>query len=337
MELLDRYLQAVSFWLPKAERADVAAELADDIRSQIHDREAELGRALTDAEVEAILRRCGHPLLVAERYLPQEHLIGPALFPIYRFVLKMVALVYALPWLLVWIGLIVFMPSYRAAHPGFALAGTLWGLVEAMLYLTAAITIAFAVLERMKDKGGLFENWNPRTLPAVRDPRRIRRFDSLFDLAATLVCGFWLASLVIASRSWFDLRGVHIALNPAWRGYAWIILAVLAVAAVTSCVNVFRPYWTPLRASVRLAYDLAGAVTFGALLKSQVLAGIVAPDVSPERAEWVTRQINGHLANGVVFVIIVAAVTIVFDLRRLIRANSAPHSSATGHTNIAAV
>ena len=44
----------------------------------------------------AILKRCGSPMMVAGRLGPQRHLIGPALFPIYEFVLKMVLL-----WILV--------------------------------------------------------------------------------------------------------------------------------------------------------------------------------------------------------------------------------------------
>ena len=77
MELIDRYLHAVKFWLPKAQRDDIIAELSEDIRSQIEDKEAELGRKADDGDVAAILKKCGHPLLVAQRYLPQEHLIGP--------------------------------------------------------------------------------------------------------------------------------------------------------------------------------------------------------------------------------------------------------------------
>src|ERR1700682_4339889 len=86
MELLDRYLQAIEFWLPKRQRQDIIAELSEDLRSQIEEKETEVGRKLQDAEVEAILKRCGAPLEVAARYRPQQYLIGPALFPVYRFV-----------------------------------------------------------------------------------------------------------------------------------------------------------------------------------------------------------------------------------------------------------
>jgi len=81
MELLDRYLHAVKFWLPKAQSQDILAELSEDIHSQIEEKETELGRKLNDSEVEAILKRLGRPVLVANRYAPQQYLIGPVLFP----------------------------------------------------------------------------------------------------------------------------------------------------------------------------------------------------------------------------------------------------------------
>ena len=37
MELLDRYLQAVKFWLPKSQRDDIIAELSEDIRCQFEE------------------------------------------------------------------------------------------------------------------------------------------------------------------------------------------------------------------------------------------------------------------------------------------------------------
>src|SRR5450432_4246886 len=126
MDLLERYLQAVKFWLPKEQKQDIIAELSEDLRSQIEDRETELGRKLNEPEIEAILKERGRPLLVANRYQPQQHLIGPVLFPVYRFVLKVVALCYLLPWVLVWIGMISLGPKYRAQHGGWihALAST---------------------------------------------------------------------------------------------------------------------------------------------------------------------------------------------------------------------
>ena len=44
MEMIDRYLQAVKFALPQAQRDDIIKELRDSILSQIEEKEATLGR-----------------------------------------------------------------------------------------------------------------------------------------------------------------------------------------------------------------------------------------------------------------------------------------------------
>ena len=73
MALVDRYLHAVKFWLPRKQKDDIIAELSEDLRSQIEDREAELGHPLTDAEVEPI-GATGQPgVLVGELAEHQRH------------------------------------------------------------------------------------------------------------------------------------------------------------------------------------------------------------------------------------------------------------------------
>src|SRR5918993_1266530 len=86
--LIDRYLQNVRLSLPATRRDDIVRELAEDIRTQVADREAELGRDLTETEQDALLKKFGHPLALATRYGPQRHVIGPALFPVYWMTLK---------------------------------------------------------------------------------------------------------------------------------------------------------------------------------------------------------------------------------------------------------
>ena len=113
MELVDRYLQAVKFWLPREQQEDIARELSEDILSQVEEQERGLGRLMTPAEIEAVLKRRGRPFVVANGYLPQRQLIGPLLFPIYALVLKIIGLVYVLPWIIVWTFLLAFAPSYR--------------------------------------------------------------------------------------------------------------------------------------------------------------------------------------------------------------------------------
>jgi len=104
-KLLDRYLKAVRIWLPRAQRQDILDELAANIHSKMEDKAAELGRPLSEADLEAILRAHGHPMQVAARYAPGKYslalgweLIGPQLFPFYILLLSFnVALTLALP------------------------------------------------------------------------------------------------------------------------------------------------------------------------------------------------------------------------------------------------
>ncbi|HYJ79909.1 MAG TPA: hypothetical protein VEW03_09930, partial [Longimicrobiaceae bacterium] len=143
MSMIDRWLRTVEFWLPKGQRKDVIAELSDDLRSQLEDREAELGRAPTDAELKAFLDERGDPMLVAARYLPPRYLIGPELFPIYRLVLKLVFLFYLVPSLLVGVALIAFEVT-----PELSAAGLLEYGWTVAVHAFAIITAIFAFLQR---------------------------------------------------------------------------------------------------------------------------------------------------------------------------------------------
>jgi hypothetical protein len=259
MEFLDRYLQAVRFWLPKAQQNDIIAELADDLRSQIEDRESALRRPVNGDEMVAILQQMGHPMRVAARYLPQQSLIGPTLFPLYKFVLKIVTFGYLVPWLLVWIGLVVFMPSHRAEGPVLtAIAGwaAMWSNV---FFIFGLITLIFAVLERVQASVAILYKWDPRKLPrVVQRKQQVSRVESIFGLAFGILFVIWWLSLQRYGHVLFGPAAGFLSLNPALR--AWYFPAVLPtiILIVQQCINIVRPQWTWLRAASLL---LADAIT----------------------------------------------------------------------------
>ena len=61
---------------------DIVSELCDSLRSEAEEHERATGRPLTDDEQATLLKKRGHPWLMASRYLPQQQLIGPALLPL---------------------------------------------------------------------------------------------------------------------------------------------------------------------------------------------------------------------------------------------------------------
>src|SRR5437899_990378 len=287
MDLLDRYLQAVKFWLPKNQKQDIIAELSEDVRSQIEDRETGLRRKLNQSEIAAILKQRGRPVLVANRFLPQEHLIGPVLFPIYLFVLKIVAAFYMVPWILVWIGLAIS----RASHSGQSLlvaVGSFWTSFWPMaFFMIGGVTTVFAVLERVQAKSGFMEKWDPLKLPPVRDPNRIPLSASVIEVVANLVfCIWWVGGLWY--QPFLHFSGVSITLAPVWRNFFWGFLILAVVNTVASGVNLFRPYWTWVRASIRLASDCVGSVLFCWLLKADILVAISVRNVDPAKTAQIT-------------------------------------------------
>jgi hypothetical protein len=321
MELIERYLQAVQFWLPREQKADIIAELSEDLHAQIEEKEAGLGRPLTEAEIEGLLKQRGRPVLVANRFLPQEHLIGPVLFPIYMFVLKIAVLGYAVPWVLVWIGMMSLSPAYRAqhiAHSWFEAVGYVWSSLWGTAFLAAAtVTVVFAVLERVQKKSGFLENWDPRKLPAVRNPNVITRPTATFELIINAVCVVvWATNMYSPVRMISDVR---ISVSPLWLWFFWGFLLVSLVNTALAAVNLLRTYWTVQRAIVRLLSDAAGSALFCWLMKANVLTGFAVANVSPERTAEITNIINYWVGRTFPIAVAIAVVVAGGNIYRIVR------------------
>jgi hypothetical protein len=325
MELLDRYLQAVRFWLPRKQQDDIIAELGDDLRSQIEDRESTLGRPLNEDEMVAILQQMGHPVRVAARYQPQQSLIGPMLFPLYRFVLKAVTFGYLAPWLLVWAGLMIFMPSYRASHTGMALLGTWASFWSLAFMLFGVITIVFAILERFQVRIVWLNTWDPRKLPRIaRRKDRVSRVESVFGLAFSILFVIWWLSLPRYGTLMFGPAAGFLSLNPALRAWFLPALAPTVIVIVQQCINLFRPQWTWLRAAALL---LADAISLGIIVAvARVYPLVFLAETGKSAAQYGKAAIVLNLviqwsliaaSVGIGIALIVHAYQTVRELRRM--------------------
>ena len=334
MQLLERYLQAVKFWLPKEQKEDIIAELSEDIHSQIDEKEAELGRKLNEDELESILKQRGRPILVANRYLPQQHLIGPVLFPIYRLVLKIVMLCYVVPWTATWIALLIFNSGYAtkfAGHSWFEILGSLWASLWGTAFLAAStVTLVFAILERVQLESHFLEEWNPRKLPPVNNPNLIPRFNSILEVAANMVfCVWWTAQM--SSNVVLNQVNLRISLAPAWRYFFWGFFVIAFVNIALGVANFTRPYWTAGRATVRLITDIAGSVLFCWLLKANLLVELAGANIPPRKAVQLTAAINFWMARMFPAAVILGVVIAFVNVFRIVRV-AAPHARVPGET-----
>jgi hypothetical protein len=243
MELIDRYLQAVRFWLPKSTRQeDLLIELGEDLRSQIEDKETELGHPLDKPEVAEILKRCGSPMMVAGRLGPQRHLIGPALFPVYEFVLKMVLL-----WILVPVFVFIVGPVNLAKAGrdwGSAVVSTLATLWSGLFIAAGTVTLVFAIIERTSAQIGAETKWDPLRLPPLRkEGRKPSLLKAVCELAFNVFGLIWL--LLVPHYPFLILGPASAVLKagPILHMFYLPFMLVSVVALVRSCIIVARPEW----------------------------------------------------------------------------------------------
>jgi len=162
------------------------------------------------------------------------------------------------------------------------------------------------------------DTWNPRRLPPVKDPNRIPRSGSLFEIAAIVIFNVWFIS-VFWPGPVVDLYGIQVALAPVWQVLFWSFLVLAAINVASATVNLFRPYWTKSRAVLRLLSDTVGGGLFCWLLKSQVLTGISAPGMAPSKAIKVTSLINLLMARMLPWAIVVLVVILCLNAYRILR------------------
>jgi len=243
IDLLDRYLQAVRFWLLKTHRQeDLLAELGEDLRSQIEDEEEELGHSLEKSEVAAILKRCGSPMMVAGRLGPQRHLIGPALFPIYEFVLKMVLL-----WILVPVFIFIVGPANVAnagGDWGSGVLNTIGNLWSGLFIAAGIITLVFAIIERTNAHLGTEIKWDPLKLPPVRkEERKPSQLKAACEFGFNI---FGLVWLLLVPHYPFLILGPAAAVlkaGPMLHTFYLPFVLLSSVAVVRSGITLARPQW----------------------------------------------------------------------------------------------
>ncbi|HYM79151.1 MAG TPA: hypothetical protein VE377_24465 [Candidatus Dormibacteraeota bacterium] len=243
LELVDRYLQAVRFWLPKGQQDDLTAELGEDLRSQIDEKEAEVGRPLEKAEISEILKRCGAPMVVASRLRPKRYLIGPTLFPIYEFVLKMVLL-----WILVPVFIFIVGPANLANNNGDwgkAVLFTLGNLWSGAFIAAGTITLVFAVLERTHAIADVACKWDPSSLPPLQKPeRKTSSFQTACELWFNVFGLVWLLLIPQHPFLIFGPAAAFLKLGPIWHTFYLPIVLLAAAVIVRSAVTLAKPQWT---------------------------------------------------------------------------------------------
>ena len=258
--LTDRYIYAVQRSLPEAQRADIDRELRATIADTI-DGKIESGSKPADAEREA-LTELGDPYKLAWGYADRPlHLIGPALFPDYIRLLRVLYFI-VLPIVVVVVFLSLLLAKSLEGESLWEAFGVIWpvtiGLVVHMGFWT---TLVFAVLERTQPKSRLVTTWDPSLLPQIPVKGTIRSLDT----GAALV---WLTLYVAAliGQQFFspllDAAGDPLpVINPElWSFWLPYFIGLAVLEAVFAIVLYRIRHWTVPLAIVNTVLALAFAI-----------------------------------------------------------------------------
>jgi len=314
--LVEHYLLQLRTLLPAKQRDDIAAELRESIRSAVEERERELGRTLTDDEVNQILRGFGHPMVVAGRYLPMQQLIGPDVFPLYWYVMQAVLIVIAvIGGLLVGVALLT---APRASQAALQVVGSFWWIA---LQAAALVTLVFAVLDHSRARFSFLDKFDARKVTAgiwgVRGApiSAIPRTDTVFEIATTAILLFWWVEWLVFPSTWL---GVVLRLSPAIEPFFYPVLALCIVELVRLGVDLVRPYRTVPRVALRLVLNLAWVAVFVLAYRTESLVEI-AENMRSENPERVLEMARASMSITLFVLAGVSAILAATDVVRLVR------------------
>jgi hypothetical protein len=327
MDLIDRYLDTIRLLLPAAQRDDIVAELRDVLISRREDRAAELGRPLKRGEEEDLLRDFGHPIIVAGRYGPQRYLIGPELYPIYVFVLKIVLAAVAGAAIIAG----VTEATFAGASPAHALGEALGVVRIGGFAALGAVTAIFWVLQRSDVRSKLFANWNPRDLPRLGRRRRSGWPDNVAGIVVQTIFLLWWLGLVRPWSATFPVQGggeLHFAVAPIWTELYWPVAALAVGVIVVHSLKLMGPSRRRLAYGVDLALQLITAGVAGIALRAGHWAVVSGVGMKPASLGAIDQGVNIGLHVTLVVVLCVALVTVFYDAWRLYRLEPANAGNA---------
>ena len=330
MELLDRYLLAVKKHLPWERQDDIIAELRANLEAQLEDKEAELGRSLTKEEAEEWLKKIGPPMQVAARYQRQQYLIGPAVFPTYWYILRLV-----MAWSTVIYAIAKTVEIAANGQGAEALLKAALGLPGIWLINMALITLVFAVIEiagtRFPAKTLPFAPmtpvWSPADLPQLgaKDQKKPRSFArALAEVVFGCAFFVWLLLvprfpfLMFGPGAWY-LHASPYALAPVVVTFYWSLVLINGFELTWKIVDFARGAWQGQKPWRHLFMHALSLIPLSILLTTPGQVLIVVKSSASTTAALAANVAEANRASHqvIALVIVIVALQLVWGVARV--------------------
>lgn len=297
MNLVSRYVANVRRYLPPGMRDDVGQELQSLLEDRI-DAEAErLGRALSDAEIAALLREYGHPHRVAASYLPTPGLARSGAFALYKRTLGRIVAI----WLLVTIAISLYEIYSNGSSALIAMVGFWHGVYDVLCLLLITVTLAFYFMGDALDRSGRGWRWDPTRLPQseatwlpVSLPRVI--------IAALLAVSF--LAVILAAPFPYESAEATVAVGEGVRPLLPVLHGLALSALVLAIANLLQRHATRVKLYAWSATAIAIAALVAWIIVFHRVLLLTAPGLA-ERGSlfvsiWPEVVLKGFLAIATV-------------------------------------
>lgn len=265
MDLIERYVEAVTARLRPKRRGEVERELRASILDALEARNAS---PESEADVAAVLADLGEPSAVAAGYEPgRQYLIGPELYPLFRRVIR-VTLLTLVGASALYFAVALLLGGQAEFRAGELLEDTLETTIGAAVLAVVVIAAVFAWLQRsevdVSDHTRVADRWDPRSLPAISGPDRASRFDSIVGLVATAIALTILGAIGQAAAEALPAAAPEVRpiLRHAVLHGVMVLQAAAALSALAHAVALIQGRWRPYTRALRLAADALAVFVF---------------------------------------------------------------------------
>ncbi|WP_200411588.1 HAAS signaling domain-containing protein [Virgibacillus salexigens] len=249
MEMIDRYIYAVTQRLSQSQREDISQELRGLITDMLEERME--GLQASENDVEQVLSELGDPKKLAQQYQgTKKYIIGPELYDPFIMVMKVVlisivaamSIIFAIQIIINPVNILDYFIDYIVSF------------VTTIPMAIGWVTFGFVFLEYFQNVDGkdlnLEKDWSPSDLPQLPDPKRqIKRHEPLTSIVFFII----LMAMAVFSSNYFgiwafnngELSTVVPFLNEAtYNGYMLLILLILSLGVIKEIAKLVNGKWT---------------------------------------------------------------------------------------------
>jgi hypothetical protein len=175
--LIDRYIAAFSKRLPFKGRK----ETAEEVRSSMYDElEAAHGDNEIDEQVvKQFLLEWGAPGKLASNYSEASYLISPGMFPLFKLVFSIAALVTGITAV---VSIIYHASTAGAFEALIEIPKFISGLAAALGFTVGIFYLIEHFNPGMDWKSELYGDWKPEDLPEIEDPKKVRTGEQIVGI-----------------------------------------------------------------------------------------------------------------------------------------------------------